>query len=131
MIPALSRWLTVDLERSTSKDAVLRTRNTVSTDGTNFTFGRHHVGHHEQVANVDFEASAVEGHLQLVDDGLACSFNAQVVVDFDDVVGVGSGTVDVLKFADSWKVAANGRQVIFARLVVQVEGWLAQFRECP
>ena len=93
----------------------------MSTNGSNFSFGRHDdVSDHQQMADIDFEAGAVKRHLQFIDDGLACSFNAQVVVDFDDVVGVGSGTVDVLKFADSWKVASNGRQVIFARFVVEL-----------
>ena len=90
-----------DFERSTSEDAVLGTRDTVAADGTNFTLGSHHVSDHQQVANVNFEAGAVESHLQFVDDGLTSSLNAEVIVDFDDVVGVGAGAVNVFQLADT------------------------------
>ena len=99
---------------------MLCTGHTVSANGSHFTFRGHHVSHHQQVADIDFQTSAVQGQLQFVDDGLSSGFNAKVVVDFDDVVGVGAGPVNAFQLADTLQVAANGRQVVLTGLVVQL-----------
>ena len=51
---------------------------------------------------------------------MAGGFNAQLIVDFDDVVGVGPAAVDGLDLVDASEVGTDGRQVVLARLVVEL-----------
>ena len=63
---------------------------TVTPNGTDFAFGSHHVGNHQQVAYVHLKSGTVKRELQFVHDGLPCGFDAEVIVNLDDVVGVGA-----------------------------------------
>ena len=58
--------------------------------------------------------------MQFVDDGLTSRLNTKEIEDFDDVVGVGAGSVDGFNFAHTGEVGTNGREVVLARLIVKL-----------
>ena len=65
-------------ERSTSKDTVLGSRNTVAADRTDFTFRGHDVSNHETGGGRRLRGEhRAEGRLKFVNDSLASSLNTE------------------------------------------------------
>ena len=57
-------------------------------NSTDFTFTGHDISDHQKVPCVNIQASTFKSQNHLIDDGLACGFNTQIIMNFYNVVGL-------------------------------------------